>query len=447
MVKKDLSKIKTRRFTAQLSYPYQKNANPELTEEDFRNKVTKSVKELCTDPDDKYYLIFHDKDVKEDGELKPLHAHIHFEFKNSRSYTAIYEKLEISREKNLRAGGNKVIACRYLTHRNEKDINNGKYQYDISEVISSENADYRKDIIGKIEKSSHSKSGQNREDFCLELSYQISEQALLLSKAKEILFEEFDKLTAQQLWNKNKKQFELNRQEYIDKEFTRMGKGNRNHIGIYIQGEGGTGKSTLAKNIAEARDEYGQHAPSTNKKRLDLGSGYDGQRTIVINEFDSTSGIAFRELFQILEPNIVNQLSSRFKDAHIINDLTIMTNSDDFFEWSDGWFDKKKEYHQLFRRIQFYIELQMKNGKIGATLYRYTAKSDLGENSKNAYKKVKSYNLGKGFNEELFQKRAVALLKDIQKLHNIKTKKATTSKSSTDQSETRSSNSVLRNEQ
>lgn len=447
MAKKDLSEVKTRRYIAQVSYTYQKNADPELNEEAFREKIIRLVKTLCTHDEDKFYIIFHDKDIDENGEPKSLHAHIYFEFKNSRFYSSLYKTLEISREKNLQVVKDKAKVCRYLTHRNEKDINEGKYQYEISEIISSKNSDYRLDICGKPKRADKKKSEQEEVDCCLEISYQICEQGLLLNQAKEKLFEEFDRLIAQQLWNRYKKQFEINRQEYIDKEFIRMSKGNRNHIGLYIEGSGGTGKTTLARFLAEERDEHGQHAPSTNKTRLDLGSGYDGQRTIVINEFDASCGISFRELFQILEPDAVTQLSSRFKDAHIINDLTIMTNSDDFIEWADAWFPKKKEYHQLMRRIPFFVKLLTKNSKTIAELYHYKATKDKGDKCKEAYEKVKTYNLGKTLDEEHLRKQAKKLLSDIRSLHQKKIKKATTSKSSTDQSTKRSSNSFMRNEQ
>lgn len=403
MAKKDLSEVKARRYIAQVSYAYQKNADPDLTEEAFREKIIRLVKALCTHDKDKFYIIFHDKDIDENGEPKSLHAHIYFEFKNSRFYSSLLKTLEISRNKNLQVVKDKAKVCRYLTHRNEKDINEGKYQYEISEIISSKNSDYRLDICGKSKRADKRKSEQEEIDFCLEISYQISESGPLLNSAKEMLFEKFDRLNAQQLWNRNKKQFEINRQEYIDKEFVRMSKGNRDHIGLYIQGSGGTGKTTLARSLAEERDEHGQHAPSTNKARLDLGSGYDGQRTIVINEFDASCGISFRELFQILEPDAVTQLSSRFKDAHIINDLTIMTNSDDFIEWADAWFPKKKEYHQLMRRIPFFVKLLTKNGKTIAELYHYKATKDKGDKCKEAYEKVKSYNLGKTLDKSIYE--------------------------------------------
>lgn len=226
------------------------------------------------------------------------------------------------------------------------------------------------------------------------MSYQISSEGLLPLEAKENLFEQFTQRTAQKAWNQNKRQFEENRQEYIQKEFERMSRGERNHNSIYIQGDGNSGKSFLARLIAEQHDRLGAHTPSINKKRFDLGSGYKGQKTMIINEFDASCGMAYRELFQILEPNSANQLSSRFKDAYIINDLTIITNSETYWDWVDAWFPKKKEYHQLMRRIRYVIKMYHDNhNKLIIELWYYHAIRDVKEKAKLQFKKSKEWML------------------------------------------------------
>ena len=257
-------------------------------------------------------------------------------------------------------------------------------------------------------------------------------------EAKQQLFEQFSQRIAQKAWNSNKRQFEENRQEFIHKEFIRMSKGERNHTGIYIQAEGGTGKSYLARLLAEERDRLGAHTPSINKKRFDLGSGYKGEKTIVINELDASCGMTFRELFQILEPDSATQLSSRFKDAYIINDLTIITNSDTYWDWCDSWFGKKnKEYHQLMRRIRFVIKMihDEKNKVIKIELWNYTATRDLKEKAKQAFKKLETYTLNSVENEEEFRKIASGILERIKKEKKIDNKRKVITTDSTDQSE------------
>ncbi len=385
-----------RKYFGQISYEYEKNADPNLTEDDFKQSVEKRIKELCQNDDDVFYYIYHDKDINEDGTPKYLHVHFVIIFKNAHSYQSVYNALKISRQENLEVVRSSIKACRYLTHRNERNMSEGKYPYNIDEVIQSSNGNYLNAIMGEIKNHSTEKSddGLEVDDYCLELSYQISSEGLLPLEAKENLFEQFTQRTAQKAWNQNKRQFEENRQEYIQKEFERMSRGERNHNSIYIQGDGNSGKSFLARLIAEQHDRLGAHTPSINKKRFDLGSGYKGQKTMIINEFDASCGMAYRELFQILEPDSANQLSSRFKDAYIINDLTIITNSETYWDWVDDWFPKKKEYHQLMRRIRYVIKMYHDHqNKLNIELWYYHGIRDLKEKSKLQFQRIKDWML------------------------------------------------------
>lgn len=385
-----------RKFFGQISYEYEKNADPNLTEDDFKKSIDARIKAICQNDGDVYYYIFHDKDKKEDGSPKPLHAHFIILFVHAHSYQSVYKSLQISRKENLEFVRSSIKSCRYLTHRNERNMAEGKFPYNVDEVFQSSNGDYINSIMGEIKNHSKEQSddGLEVDDYCLELSYQISSEGLLPLEAKENLFEQFTQRTAQKAWNQNKRQFEENRQEYISKEFERMSRGERNHNGIYFQGDGNSGKSFLARLIAEQHDRQGAHTPSINKKRFDLGSGYKGQKTMIINEFDASCGMAYRELFQILEPNSANQLSSRFKDTYIINDLTIITNSETYWDWVDAWFPKKKEYHQLMRRIRYIVKMYHDDhNKLIIELWYYHAIRDLKEKAKLQFHKIKEWKL------------------------------------------------------
>ena len=89
-----------------------------------------------------------------------------------------------------------------------------------------------------------------------------------------------------------------------------------------------------------------------------------------------------------------NQLSSRFKDAYIINDLTIITNSENYWDWVDDWFPKKKEYHQLMRRIRYVIKMYHDHqNKLNIELWYYHGIRDLKEKSKLQFQKIKDWML------------------------------------------------------
>lgn len=430
-----------RKFFGQISYEYEKNADPNLTEDNFKKSVEKRIKEYCQNDEDTFYIIFHDKDTNDDGTLKTLHAHFYIDFKNARPFSTVFNALKISRQENLEFVRSSIKACRYLTHRNERNMAEGKYPYSVEEVIQSSNGDYINSIMGKIKNHSNEQSedGLEVDDYCLELSYLISSDGLLPQEAKKALFEQFTQRTAQKAWNSNKRTFEENRLEYIQKEFERMSRGERNHNGIYIQGDGNSGKSFLARLIAEQHDRLGAHTPSINKKRFDLGSGYKGQKTMIINEFDASCGMAYRELFQILEPNSANQLSSRFKDAYIINDLTIMTNSETYWDWVDGWFEEnKREYHQLMRRIRYVVKMfHNDQNKLIIELWYYHASRDLKEKAKLQFNKVKEWKLDNitEDSEPDLTKVAQELLSEIQNNQSNSKQTQKVAVSSTDQSD------------
>lgn len=441
--------IRKRKFFGQISYEYEANADPNLTEDNFKKSVEKRIKEYCKHDEDTYYIIFHDKDINDEGTLKPLHAHFYLEFKNARPFSPVYKALKISREENLEFVRSSIKACRYLTHRNERNMAEGKHPYSVDEVIQSPNGDYINSIMGEIKDHSKEKSddGLEVDDYCLELCYQISSEGLLPEEAKERLFEQFTQRTAQKAWNTNKRQFEENRQEYIQQEFERMSRGERNHNGIYIHGLGNSGKSFLARLIAEQHDRLGAHTPSINKKRFDLGSGYKGQKTIIINEFDGSCGMAYRELFQILEPNSANQLSSRFKDAYIINDLTIMTNSETYWDWVDGWFEeKKREYHQLMRRIRFVIKMYHNDqNKLIIELWYYHAIRDFKEKAKLQFQKIKDWKLNPITQDSEPDLTIVAqeILSEIQINNNKSKQTKKVAEKSTDQSDSNDNSNQL----
>ena len=66
-----------RKFFGQISFEYEHNANSELTEKDFRESVIQRIHDYCKNEEDRYHIIFHDKDLKDDGSSKALHAHFY----------------------------------------------------------------------------------------------------------------------------------------------------------------------------------------------------------------------------------------------------------------------------------------------------------------------------------------------------------------------------------
>lgn len=91
--------------------------------------------------------ILHDKDVKEDGNLKKPHWHVVLRFKDAKWRSALCTELEIEERfcEEPRSFDNCLM---YLIHYNDTD----KYQYDVKEVKGTIKKRL-KELINKVDKS------------------------------------------------------------------------------------------------------------------------------------------------------------------------------------------------------------------------------------------------------------------------------------------------------
>lgn len=89
------------------------------------------------------YLINHDKDFNEQGEIVEEHTHIYLEYTNPRKITTVSNLLGV--ETNfIEVVRNKKGYLRYLTHLDEKD----KHIYEASEVYTNHNQSYEMQVRG-----------------------------------------------------------------------------------------------------------------------------------------------------------------------------------------------------------------------------------------------------------------------------------------------------------
>lgn len=98
---------KVRGITAQRSYDFDVHYFDEETgekhlkenaptEEEWKQQIIDDYSEIGKESQFCYF-IFHDKDMLEDGNVKPLHVHIVIKFENARRIGALMKKLGISR--------------------------------------------------------------------------------------------------------------------------------------------------------------------------------------------------------------------------------------------------------------------------------------------------------------------------------------------------------------
>ena len=89
------------------------------------------------------YLINHDKDFNEQGELVETHTHIYLEYANPRKITTVANLLGV--ETNfIEVIRNKKGYLRYLTHMDEED----KHRYQADEVYTNHNQSYEMLVLG-----------------------------------------------------------------------------------------------------------------------------------------------------------------------------------------------------------------------------------------------------------------------------------------------------------
>ena len=89
------------------------------------------------------YIINHDKDNNELGELVEPHTHIYLEYETPRKLSTIANLLEV--EANfIEIIRNKKGYLRYLTHKDDLD----KFQYDNSEVLTNSSISYDLRLLG-----------------------------------------------------------------------------------------------------------------------------------------------------------------------------------------------------------------------------------------------------------------------------------------------------------
>lgn len=89
------------------------------------------------------FIINHDKDTNELGELIEKHTHVYIEYATPRKITTVANLLNV--EPNfIELVKNKKSMLRYLTHKDDLD----KYQYDDDEVYTNNSVSYRMTLLG-----------------------------------------------------------------------------------------------------------------------------------------------------------------------------------------------------------------------------------------------------------------------------------------------------------
>lgn len=279
-----------------------------------------------------YAYIVHDKDIKTErekddgievvlGGLKEPHIHLMLRFYNPYGAKSIGNYFEVPEQYVCKIKGQFKDALLYLTHKNAPE----KYQYADDEVFSNFNV---QDEIN------------NPSDLSTARVFDI------MRGIKDGVIREFnlhDYITMEEYVK-----FKTN----IDDAFKyrlrtimyNNGNVNRDMAVMYIQGGSGTGKSTIAKDIAR---KYGSVFVSSGSN--DILYGYAGQDVIILDDLRA-SCLGLSDLLKLLDNNTSTTVKSRYTNKCLEAKLIIITTVLDVERFYNNVFENEDEPIIQFKR-------------------------------------------------------------------------------------------------
>ncbi|MCS8621655.1 Rep family protein [Lactiplantibacillus plantarum] len=397
------------------------NVTSTETEAEWRKRVEKEWRSI---PGVKCLAMnFHDRDVLDDGNPKPLHVHGWFQFESAKTATAAMTATGTSSTQNTQPIKNKVRSARYLCHLAEDAMNKGKHIYDPSNVICV-NCDYMK-LIANTKRNKLVDSEQDPELFVAELGDKIQNGELTKADAKQAILDEYE-TRGKSLWRKYRSSFDDDVAEAIQHKADEYMLNGRHLTTIYMFGLGGVGKTNIAEAIAYwlAHDHrFHSTGVGDKDKTFDMLSSYHGEDVSVLNEIEG-SVFNMRAFLNTFDPWHAPTVNSRNVDKPWLATTAIITFTDPLENWirdlmtftkgatkrygldaKDDPFGSGKptaaqeenfdiDHWQVLRRFGFVIEIR-NNGNISAAQVSVIddethAVVPLGKQKAYAFKDVKS---------------------------------------------------------
>lgn len=252
--------------------------------------------------------ILHDKDIAEDGTSKEPHVHIVIELVESRQYStiggyvgvpaqyvcAIRQKVKVGKRMMSDIGG----ALSYLTHRNAPD----RYQYKDTDVIAKPGYDWQA-VRAKSEMSMAERK-----------TFQRAIEGIQEGRIRRYNLHEN---ISMQMYLDHKPDFER-AFEYRDMVLKRDS--NRKIEVVYITGEAGAGKTTLAKRYCE---QHGYSYCVSGSTRDPL-QDYQGEDCLILDDLRPET-FPLADLLKLLDLHTASSASSRYHDKWLEVRLIIIT--------------------------------------------------------------------------------------------------------------------------
>ena len=383
----DVRKNRQRGFVFQRSYDYDihdadGNVVRDISPEEWVKEVTDQWEEVFEDAEHGAYIV-HDKDIlPKTGDPKPVHIHGVLKFKNARYVGSTMEALGLSRVENCQRPKAYAGAYRYLTHITEDAIQDQKHIYSVDEV----KVFGKKSYIELIQRASSPKADEKAEalEYVEECHALIQEGEMMAIDVLEGLRERFSISVAQATWRSHQRYLEGDEDTYVDL-VAKKAKGHRNLTTYMIMGQSGSGKTTIARAMAERLGgRRGYHIVSAEgRTTFDMVSTYRGEKVSVLDEVEGSS-FNFRQFLSVFDPYHQPSVSSRNKDKAWLAEHAFFTYAEGFEEWIYGMLayskggserldiqdedekrhdlnhDKKteSEYRQIVRRFKYVMDIK-----------------------------------------------------------------------------------------
>lgn len=267
----------------------------------------------------RYAYIFHDKDVDKEGKLVKKHIHLILEFSNpvpTKNIANIFKVKEnfIEKIKSKKFED----AFKYLLHINAPN----KYQYNIEEVFSNFN------ILEVIQKKDNKEILEETIDKILAGDIKEYEKTIVID-AKFYTFHKRIIDEAFKTYNDHRRNTETKRKQKV----------------IFITGEAGSGKTTLAKKICENLELTYFISSSSN----DVFDGYCNQPAVILDDMRPSS-FGLSDLLKLLDNNSSTSVKSRYRNPYVNCDLIIITTVLDIDTFYRNVFSEEQESSIQFKR-------------------------------------------------------------------------------------------------